>query len=256
MEQPSPGRYWRRSHWRNGFFVHGHWVRKSGRQSKGFPPSRPLSHLPPPRSLSPHSPPPASRRRSKRRRLAIGVTATIVVGAGAATISVANSGNSTGASNSIRVQANINLSQAIAELSKLGFAGSDSVRQTDTKCAQNASGDVRKFLTLHPCKEYAIASIKMHKQDVSTAAAVSWVVMPSIALANRYKAIVDRRHSGNPPGESAAFNGLCYASGQSVETVWVDQVRPTGHPAVDRQILQAVAPVRLPASYLKMHCIS
>ena len=41
----------------------------------------------------------------------------------------------------------------------------------------------------------------MHKQGVSTQAAVSWVVMPNVTLASQYKAMVDKRFSGNPPGD-------------------------------------------------------
>jgi hypothetical protein len=184
---------------------------------------------------------------------------TIAAGATAVTISTSASGSSGGGDSVITVQANLNLGQAVSELLKLGFAGSDSVQpggsNSNAKCAQIASGDVKKFLTLHPCKEYFITSIKMHKQSVSTQAVGSWVVMPSVALADQYKTLVDERHSGNPPGESAAFNGLCYASAQSGEIVWAGQVAPTGHLAADRQILQAVAPLSLTPDYLKVHCI-
>jgi hypothetical protein len=186
----------------------------------------------------------------------IGITATIAIGA--VTIDIATSGNSASAS-SVTVQANLNLGQAVGDLLKLGFAGSDSVQSggsnSSADCAHSASGGVRQFLTAHPCKEYAISSIQMRKQGISTQAAGSWVTMPSVTLADQYKTIVDERYSGNPPGESSAFNGLCYASAQSGETVWVGQVIPTGHLAADRQILQTVAPLSLTSDYLKAHCI-
>jgi hypothetical protein len=147
----------------------------------------------------------------------------------------------------------------VAALLKLQFAGTSIVQPTGSNsssgCGESASGDVKKFLTIHPCKDSAVASITMHKQGVSTQAAVSWVVMPSPALASQYKAMVDERFSGNPPGESDVFDGLCYSSGQSGETVWVGQVLPTGQLPVDREILQAVSPVELTVSYLKVHCV-
>jgi hypothetical protein len=104
--------------------------------------------------------------------------------------------------------------------------------------------------------EYAIASIRAHRQDTSAQVAISWVVMPTPALATQYKHMVDERYRGNPPGESAAFNGLCYASGQNGETVWVDQVQPTGHINADQEILQVMAPTKLSPSYLDIHCVS
>jgi hypothetical protein len=236
-------------------------VHNRGRhQGESAPPPYPP---PPPAPHSPSPPPssPTPRRRSKRRRLAIAIAATIAIGAGAATIDIAISGDPADASSGITVQANISLNQAVAELEKLGFAGTKFVQSAGSNpsadCAQNASGDVRQFLSLHPCKEYAISSLTMNNsQGISTQAAVSWVVMPSAALADQYKMMVDKHHSGNPPGEpTAIFNGLCYASGQSGETVWVSQVRKTSNLAADRQILQAVAPQELTASYLKVHCI-
>jgi hypothetical protein len=187
--------------------------------------------------------------------LVIAATATIVIGAGAVTIDIAASGSSADASSGITIQANLSLKQVVAALEKLQFAGTYIAQPTGSNCAQSASGDVRQFLTLRPCKESAISSISMHKQGVSTQAAVSWVVMSSPALASQYKSIVDKSDKGNPPGESTTiFDGLCYASGQSGETVWAAQVQPTGQVSADQKILQAVAPATLTASYLKVHC--
>jgi hypothetical protein len=78
--------------------------------------------------------------------------------------------------------------------------------------------------------------------------------MATASLTSQYKNLVAERHTGNPPGEPANFNGLCYASGHDEDAAWVAQVQPTGHVTVDRQILQAIAPAKLSASYLRMHC--
>jgi hypothetical protein len=233
--------------------VHGHWVRKPGRhQSESPPPPR----QPPPPRPSP-SPPPSQlppRRRSKRRKLAIAATAAIAIGGGAATIDIATSGSSADASSAITVQANLSLKQVAAALEKLQLAGTYIAQPVASGCAQSATGAVRQFLALHPCKESAISSITMHKPGVVSQAAVSWVVMSTPTLAGQYKSIVDIPGMGNPPGESTAYNGLCYASGQSGETVWVAQIQPTGQVAADQKILQAVAPATLTQGYLNAHC--
>jgi hypothetical protein len=239
--------------------AHRRRVPDSGANVPSHRSSSPPSTHQPPRSFENSPAQPVYRRHSKRRRLAIGITTTLAIGAGTATISISTSGNSGGGGNSVTVQATTSLGQAVSDLQKLGFAGSDSVQPTasgsNADCASSSSGDVRQFLTLHPCKEYAVTSIEMHKLGIATQAASSWVVMPSATLANQYMTLVGIRYSGNPPGESAAFNGLCYASAQSGETVWVGQVVPTGHVAADRQILQAIAPLSLSPDYLKAHCI-
>lgn len=232
--------------------------RAHGRNVPGSDGSAPPPHPPsPPRAYSPPpSPGPPPSRRRKRHKLAMAITVTVALGAGAATIDISTSGKPASASTSITVQANLNLKPVVTELLRLGFAGTSIAQPTgsDSGCAQDASGDVKQFLTLHPCKDSALSSITMHKQGISTQAVVSWVVMPTITLASQYKSIADEPGKGNPPGESAVFTGLCYASGQSGDTVWAAQVLPTGDLAADRQILQAIAPVTLSKSYLKAHC--
>ena len=81
--------------------------------------------------------------------------------------------------------------------------------------------------------------------------------MPTVALAAQYKGEADAPLNGNPPGESLAFNGLCYASGQNGATVWTEQVQSAGPLSidVDRQILQDAAPGKLTAGYVLQHCI-
>lgn len=221
----------------------------------GTPP--PHAPYPPPAYSPPPSSEPSPSRRRKRRRLTVAVTVAVALGVGAVTIDLSTSGKSANSSNAITVQANLDLKLVVAKLLKLRFAGTSMAQPTgsDSGCAQDASGDVKQFLTLHPCKDSALSSITMHKKRISTQAVVSWVVMPTNTLANQYKLVADEPGKGNPPGESAIFTGLCYASGQSGDTVWAAQVLPTGDLAADRQILQAIAPIALSRSYQKAHCI-
>lgn len=263
VERPRKSRYWRRTYIRNdGTTVHGHWVNNpdSGGSTPSTPP--PFSPSPPPPSTPP-SPPPVSapsapHPRKKRRRVAFGITAAVTVTAGAATFT-ATRGGSSSPNDNVSVQVNIDLSQAVTKLPKLGFAGSASTKSggsnSSADCSRSATGEVRQFLTRNPCKEYAVTSIKTHRQQIATQAVITWVVMDTPTLATQYKDIVDQRYKGNPPGQPTSFNGLCYASGQSSDTAWVAQVQPTGHVAVDRQILRAVAPVELSTNYLGIHCV-
>lgn len=68
--------------------------------------------------------------------------------AGAVTLTVTG-GSSSGASNSVSVRANIDLGQAVAELVKLGFAGSDNIQNSGSNssadCVRSATKDVRNF---------------------------------------------------------------------------------------------------------------
>src|ERR1700733_4374040 len=156
-----PGKHWRSAtRRRDGTYVRGTWVRNQGRHQSESPPPRPPSPPGPPPYPSPSSPPPQpTPRRSKRRKIAIAVTATLAVGAGAVTVDIAVSGNSADASSGITVQANLSLKQVVTALEKLQFAGTYIAQPTGSNCAQSASGDVRQFLTLRPCKESAIAAI-------------------------------------------------------------------------------------------------
>jgi len=157
------------------------------------------------------------------------------------------------------VQVKADLTQAIAALAGLGFHSARGVNSSNpsygTDCARSATGEVGQFLTRHPCKEYASATLTSRRQGTTAQVAMSWVVMPTATLASQYKAKADAPQQGNPPGEPPAFNGLCYASGQNGATVWTAQVQPTGHVNADREILQAAAPSRLTQSYLQQHCI-
>jgi len=264
VQRPRKKRYWRQTHIRHNpdgstSVVNGHWVNGPG--GVGEEVSSPPQF--PPQSPSPLRPQPpagghaAPRPRKKRRKFALAITATAAITVGAVTFTLTTS-NSSGVSDSVSIQANIDLRQILTELPKLGFAGSapqNGASDSSKDCSQSSTGDVKQFLARNPCKEYAVTLVKLHKQGIAAQAVISWVVMATPSLTMQYKNLVDERHKGNPPGQPTNFNGLCYASGQDDDTAWIAQVQPTGHVAVDRQILQAVAPVKLSASYLGIHCI-
>lgn len=248
-------RYWRRTyHRRDGTVVHGHWVNgQNGKTSTPSPsPYLPPSSYPPSANIPNHA---APRPRKKRRRLAIAITATVTITAGAVTLTVTRDGS---AGDSVSAQANIDLKKAVADLGELGFAGNvprSGTSDSSQNCSQSSTGDVKQFLIENPCKEYAVTLAKIHKQGIVTQAVISWVVMTTPGLAVQYKNLVDERYKGNPPGQSADFNGLCYASGKDNDATWVAQVQPTGRIAMDQQILQAIAPAKLSTNYLGIHCI-
>jgi hypothetical protein len=259
-------RYWRPTYTKgDGTVVRGHWVNGSHTRSDTTQPSPPASHLPPtyPPPACTNSPPASAANhaapgpRKKRRKVAVAITATTVVTAGAVTFTLTG-GGSTGASDSVSVQANINFSQVVTELPKLGFAGrvtQNAASDSSQNCSQASTGDVQQFFAKNPCKEFAVTLTKLHNLQVATQAVITWVVMPTLSLTLQYKSLVDLRYTGNPPGQSADFPGLCYASGVSGDSVWAAQVQPTGQISVDQQILQAVAPAKLSTSYLDNHCI-
>ena len=160
------------------------------------------------------------------------------------------------------VQATFDLNKAMSALDGLGFGGKvvagvgAPYGNDPTNCAQSATGQVKVFLTHYPCMQYAADTWTITGQDSSTYVVFAWTEMPITLLADRYKALVDKFGSGNPPGVSPFFNGLCYASGQQGSTVWTVEVQPTGNPDVDPKILQAAAPQELPVAYLAKHCVT
>lgn len=190
--------------------------------------------------------------------MAVAITAAVAITVGGVTFTLTR-GGSAGASDSISIQANLNLQQVVALLPKLGFAGDipeKAVSDSSQNCGPNSTGYVKQFFTKNPCEEYAVTLIQLHKQGIATQAVITWVVMSTSSLTLQYKNLVDARYKGNPPGQATNFDGLCYASGQSEDAAWVAQVQPTGQVATDRQILQAVSPGKLSTDYLEMHCIA
>jgi hypothetical protein len=161
----------------------------------------------------------------------------------------------------LSVQVNVDLSKSLAAVASLGFRGvqmqnfSTSGPSYHTDCAESTTGQVRKFFTSHPCKQYATATRTVARGGATAQVAFSWVEMATASLASQYKLVVDAYGTGNPPGVSLVFNGRCYASGQQDATVWAVELQPTGNVSVDREILQAAARERLSPGYLGQHCI-
>lgn len=204
---------------------------------------------------------PAPRHRSKAGRtvgLAITLVATITIGP---FVFNAVFGGSTDSSEGLSVQVKTDLNKALVGLTALGFRRAPSANSHTAgpsyraDCARSATKGVKRFLKRYHCKQYATASRTIAKRGATTLVAFSWVEMPTVALGSQYKALVDRYKTGNPPGMSFAFNGLCYASGQSGTIVWTVQVEPTGHVNADRQVLQAAVQGALTPSYLRQHCV-
>jgi hypothetical protein len=184
----------------------------------------------------------------------MGMGVAVTVAAGAVVVGV-SLGASAGSGDSLTVQVKADLTEAIAALAKIGFRSTPSTSPSSgTACAASATGEVRQFLMRYPCKEYASTTLMARRQGATAQVVISWVVMPTLTLAEHYKTKADAPQLGNPPGEPLAFNGLCYASGQNGATVWTEQVQPTGHVNTDREVLQAAAPRKLTLSYLQQHC--
>jgi hypothetical protein len=235
--------YWRETYTKqDGTVVHGHWVSAPSERTNTPPPVP--SHARP-------------RSREQKRRMIIAITAIVAIAVGVVVFTLTR-GGSGGADTGVSAQARTNVNQAVTDLLKLRYAGKilqDGGSDSSSNCSQSSTGVVRDFLVKHPCKEYAVTSIALHKHDVSTQAVISWVVMTASGLTTQYKNLADELHRGNPPGQPGNFNGRCYASGQNGDSAWVAQVRPTGDVTADREILQAVAPAKLSPSYLAIHCV-
>jgi hypothetical protein len=193
------------------------------------------------------------------RGVTLTVTAAAMIMIGALTVTALFGGSSNGR-NDLTVQVKVELNNALSALASLGFRIVRSPNSTAsgpsyrTDCSRNATGEVRQFLTRHPCKQYASATRTLAQRGATAQVAFSWVEMPTATLAGQYRITVDAYGTGNPPGVSLAFNGRCYASSQQRATVWTVEVQPTGHVNVDREILQAAARRKLSSNYLRQHC--
>ncbi len=215
-----------------------------------------------PRTAAPTAPRPAyssppAGRHSGQARLAESAVVTATVGVVAVT-AVLTGGSGPGNHRSLSVEVKADLSHAIVALIALGYRSVIPQPSPSRDCAASATGNVRQFLTRHSCKEYASTTLTAYKQEGGAQVAISWVVMPTTALAEQYKTEADTPGQGNPPEQSPNYNGLCYASGQDGATVWTEQLQPTGHLTVsaDRKILQAAAPVKhLTTAYMQQHCV-
>jgi hypothetical protein len=201
-----------------------------------------------------------SRQRKVGRAVTFTVAFAVAGTVGGLAVTGTFNASSTGSSD-LSVQVKVDLNKAIDALSSLGFGGgristsgtAGSSYRTD--CADRATGLVQQFLTRHHCERYAAQTWTITRQDATTQVAFSWVEMLTASLASQYKVEVDTYSTGNPPGVSPAFNGLCYASDQQGSAVWTVEVRPTGNVKVDRGILQAAVQKSLSPGYLRKHCV-
>lgn len=203
-------------------------------------------------------PPPRSGYSGLAITLTVAAVLTIAIGAITVTATV---GSGAKRDRTLSVQVKANLNQIATDLATLGFRAIRSITPApepsySTNCAGSATGGVRQFLTRHPCKEYATATLITHKRGNKAKVAITWVVMPTKALARQYKHQAGKPGGGNPPGQPPAFNGLCYASGQNGPTVWAEQVQTTGPLSLHakRKILQSAALRKLSREYLQVHC--
>jgi hypothetical protein len=161
----------------------------------------------------------------------------------------------------LSTQVNVDLKGTFTTLSSLGFGVENSASSgvsgflRGTDCAKDTAGLVRKFFMDHPCDQYIAETWSVTRQSITTLVAFTWAEMPTKALAQQYKALVDTYGTGNPPGVSSDFNGLCYASDQQGTTVWTVEVKPTGKAKTDQGILQDAVKGDLAEDYLKTHCI-
>lgn len=231
----------------------GYHYRRGGPTKKGYRKSTIVRN---PRRRKKHAHQAPAIPTKGRTGLAASIAITATIGAVALTTTLSGSGGSS----SLNVQVKADLAQSIAVLSKLGYTNMSNTSFAKptggSDCAASASGQVRLFLSHHNCKEYATAETELKGNGIATPVVITWVVMPTPTLAGRYQSLADKLGYGNPPGQSPAFTGRCYASGQNGQTVWAEQVQPTGHVDADRQILQAMAPVQLTPNYLEIHCAS
>jgi hypothetical protein len=156
------------------------------------------------------------------------------------------------------VQVNADLGKTVSALLAGKFSGRSnsgtSIATYHADCAGSATGQVKQFLTRHLCKQYAVEAWTITGQGVATQVSFSWVEMATASLAGQYKGLVDKYHTGNPPGVPLAFDGKCYASGQEDSSVWVIEVQSTGHAETDHEVLQAAAHRTLSTDYLGRHC--
>jgi hypothetical protein len=251
VDQIPPGMHRRRGTYRTGTS-----------RRRGGPVRETIAHNPRRgRKASPSTSAPSAPQGRRNAGVGVGIV-VLAVTIGFVTLAASLDSSAGGSGGSLSVQVKADLNQAVASLAALGFrnARSTSSRTPSTSygtdCAASSTGEVRRYLGRHPCKEYASAMLAARSHGATAQVAISWVVMPSVALAAQYKSEADAPRNGNPPGESRAFNGRCHASGEDGATVWTEQVQPTGPLSVDaeRQILRAAAPRKLTEGYLLRHC--
>lgn len=210
-----------------------------------------------------HSPPIQREVRSRQRnvrRIAVATTVAVTATVGGLTVT-GTFDSSASATSHLSAQVNVDLKGTITTLSSLGFDVKDASSPGtpgflyNTDCSKSSTGLVAKFFTSHPCKQYIAETWTITQQDTTALVAFSWVEMATTNLASKYKAVVDAYGTGNPPGVSSEFDGLCYASDQQGATVWAVEVKPTGRAETDQGILRDAVKGDLSQGYLQKHCV-
>jgi hypothetical protein len=237
-----PSRHHVRGHYRAGRWVRAHTARNPGRRSNSASPSR---HTGPLRTLNPPSP----RKLSKPARVTVTivVSATIAIGGVSIGLRLSSSSGGTGSGSSsvdgegqpsVRISSGdvqASLKRTTVALSASGYGGYYLVPQFDSNCASHSYGKVQDFFRSNPCKWLARAYIVVREHNQGLAlVAISWVDMPTLSLAMKYKHMVDAPGTGNITElsrESGAyrnviFNGNDYLSGIIGTSVWNVQVQP------------------------------
>jgi hypothetical protein len=210
-----------------------------------------------------HAPPIQGEVRSRQRnvrRIAIAATVAVTATIGGLAVTSTFDSSASGTSH-VSTQVNVDLKGTITTLSSLGFGVKDASSPNtpgflyNADCSRSSTRLVQNFFTIHPCEQYIAETWKITRNDTTTLVAFSWVEMATTTLAGKYKSVVDAPGTGNPPGVSSEFNGLCYASDQQGATVWTVEVKPTGKAVIDQGILQDAVKGDLSQDYLEQHCI-
>ncbi len=207
---------------------------------------------------------PPRRRRALRTIIKTVIAVTITVGAVTFAVNETIGGSPGSGDRSLSVQVTVDLQESLGQLATAGWLPSTNSASnlgpgSYSDCAKSATGRVHLFLSPKRCKKYATAIRGIAKHGMTSLVAISWVEMRKTGWADQYETLVGEYGTGNPPGGSPrAFNGRCYASGQSEpgRTVWTVELQSTGDITIDREILQAAALRHLSSRYLQRHCRS
>jgi hypothetical protein len=216
-----------RGHYRKGKWVRPHVARNPGRRTRRIESAMPVGQA--------------------RKKAGIVVTIVVIFAAGGSALGLgvsSLSGVSASSSNAasgtrpvgaeVYVEPQAGLRQTAAALVAAGYKV-DLAMTLGTNCAAHSYGQVHEFFRLHPCKWLARAYIAVSESNQGLAlVAVSWVGMPSAALAEMYKHLVDTSGTGNVTELSrdtglyrkVRFGGEFYLSGMHGTSVWNAQAQP------------------------------
>jgi hypothetical protein len=183
----------------------------------------------------------ATARKSSGMTVAVTVAAAGIV-ATVTILSLPGGGASTGApenvDNAASAEASAHTTSHIRQAEAALFANGYKVQldtQFDSNCRKHSYGAVQNFFRADPCnwlvRTYFAVSLG---GKGLTIVAVSWVDMPNIRSAKKYKHLVDRSGTGNitelsrdsGPYKNIHFNADIYSSGMIGRSVWNAEVQP------------------------------